>query len=327
LRRLGQTGPADALAAQLATGGLLRQADPARPDGLDPKQAEAYAALGLRDKARQLLQDVLPRFSANDGMWQTYARLLSADGHWKSLAALALQMRHHAELAASPARNARLLLLEHAPVYTLGRTTKPEHLTLPPEELARQTGAEVRPADRGGSVTYHGPGQLVAYLLLNLKAWDLPIHQHLWNLEEIAIRTLGSFGLSARRVRGMTGVWVPSLPLPRAGGRTDIPVCRTGKNAYPTPARPAHEANALAKIGAIGVGCRRWVTYHGLSLNVDLDLAPFKKIDPCGLGHRPVTSLVQALGRPVGIAAVREVLIAQAAKVLNATVKGPVSAR
>jgi lipoate-protein ligase B len=182
--------------------------------------------------------------------------------------AYARQMQIVEELAAAPTRRAWLLILEHEPVYTLGRTTKPEHLPLAPEELARTSGAEVVRIDRGGSVTYHGPGQLTAYLILHLKAWDLPIHQHLWNLEEIAIRAGAAFGIDGFRQEGMTGAWA--------------------RMADGTP----------AKYCAIGVGSRRWVTYHGLGLNVDLDLAPFQRIDPCGLG-RPVSDLSRLSGRHV----------------------------
>lgn len=172
----------------------------------------------------------------------------------------AVQLSRVDELAARPERRACLMLLQHQPVYTLGRSTKPEHLPLPAADLAQTTGAEVTACDRGGSVTYHGPGQLTAYVILHLKAWNLTIHQHLWNLEEIAIQAAARFHVRAIRQEGMTGAWAED---PK--GR-------------------------LCKFCAIGVGCRRWVTYHGLGLNVDLNLAPFLRIDPCGLG-RPVGSL------------------------------------
>lgn len=184
---------------------------------------------------------------------------------------------------------AELLLLEHEPVYTLGRATKTEHLLGTPEDLAARSGAKVLEVERGGSVTYHGPGQLTAYLLLNLKAWDIAIHQHLWNLEEAAVRTLEAFGIQGQRIEGMTGVW-------------------TG-----------HEG-AQSKVCAIGVGCRRWVTYHGLGLNVDLELTPFELIDPCGLGRRPVTSLARLLGREVTLQEVSDSLIRSLAQLLEAAV-------
>ena len=241
-----------------------------------------------------------------------------------------LQMRHAGELARSPERLARLILLEHTPVYTLGRTTKPEHLPVPREELARLSGAEVVATDRGGSVTYHGPGQLTAYLILNLKAWGLSVHEHLWNLEEIAVGTLAAFGLRGRRVAGMTGVWIADCGLqiadwpatPAAGERN---VRRVPPSTVESPRSPVSDSqsairnpqSAIGKVCAIGVGCRRWVTYHGLALNVDLDLAPFARIDPCGLGHRPVTSLSEALGRKVTRAEAEQAVVAACAKVLK----------
>jgi lipoyl(octanoyl) transferase len=236
-------------------------------------------------------------------------------------AAYDLQMRCVQELARSPERLARLILLEHAPVYTLGRTTKPEHLPVSREELARLSGAEVVATDRGGSVTYHGPGQLTAYLILNLKAWGLSVHEHLWNLEEIAVGTLAAFGLRGQRVAGMTGVWTESA---ECGVRTDraecgvrSAECKEGPAARTPNSEPRTPNFPLAKVCAIGVGCRRWVTYHGLALNVDLDLAPFARIDPCGLGHRPVTSLSLALGRPVARAEAEQAVVAACAKVLK----------
>jgi len=232
-----------------------------------------------------------------------------------------LQMRHVEELARSPERLARLILLEHTPVYTLGRTTKPEHLTVPREELARLSGAEVVATDRGGSVTYHGPGQLTAYLILNLKAWGLSVHEHLWNLEEIAVRTLGAFGLQGQRVAGMTGVWTESgecgAPTESAECGVRSAECKEGFAPLAPSSQPRTPNSLLAKVCAIGVGCRRWVTYHGLALNVDLDLAPFAWIDPCGLGHRPVTSLSEALARKVTRAEAEQAVVAACAKVLE----------
>jgi lipoate-protein ligase B len=207
-------------------------------------------------------------------------------GHLTYTDAYARQMQIVEELAAAPARRARLLILEHTPVYTLGRTTKPEHLPLPPDELARASGAEVVRIDRGGSVTYHGPGQLTAYLILHLKAWDLSIHQHLWNLEEIAIRAGAAFGVEGFRQEGMTGAWA------------------------------LDENGTLAKYCAIGVGSRRWVTYHGLGLNVDLDLTPFQRIDPCGLG-RPVSDLSRLTGRRVTLDEAAQALATATAAVLK----------
>ena len=195
--------------------------------------------------------------------------------------ALELQHVHGAELEQLAQPLGKLLLLQHAPVFTLGRKTQPQDLLCSEHDLAVRTGAEVVHADRGGSVTYHGPGQLVAYLLLNLRVWEMGIHQHLDLLEDAALRTLGRFGIKGHREPGMTGIWV-----------------------HPTPLEP------IAKVCAIGVSARRWVTYHGLSLNVDLKLDPFKEVVPCGLAGRDVTTMARVLGREVDVSDVEAALIA-----------------
>lgn len=205
--------------------------------------------------------------------------------------AYARQMQYVEELAATPARRARLMILEHLPVYTLGRATKPEHLPLATDELARASDADVIRIDRGGSVTYHGPGQLTAYLILHLKSWNMLIHQHVWNLEEIAVRSGAAFGLEGFRLEGMTGAWARTMD------------------------------GAPAKYCAIGVGCRRWVTYHGLGLNVDLDLTPFQRIDPCGLG-RPVSDLSRLAGRRITLDEAAQALAEATAAVLKDDTSG-----
>ena len=180
------------------------------------------------------------------------------------------------------------MLLQHQPVYTLGRSTKPEHLPMPAEQLAHWAKAEVCPTDRGGSVTYHGPGQLTAYVILHLKAWDISIHQHLWNLEEAVIHVLKAYGLDGARVDGMTGVWSSSASKPHS-----------------------------AKVCAVGVGCKRWVTYHGIGLNVEMDLKPFSGIDPCGLGQKPVTTLSNLTGQTVRVDDAAEKLVKAFEDILN----------
>ena len=205
--------------------------------------------------------------------------------------ALQLQHSHGAELEQCSQRLARLILLQHAPVFTLGRKTEKTHLPCSLDDLAARTGAEVVEADRGGSVTYHGPGQLTAYLLLNLRVWDITVHQHLDHLESAAIGTLARFGIQGRRELGMTGVWVEAAP-----GNSE-------------------------KICAIGVSARRWVTYHGLSLNVDLDLRPFSEIVPCGLAGKRVTSMAKVLGRSVTVSEVETAMSAAFGEVYGAKVE------
>ena len=189
--------------------------------------------------------------------------------------ALEIQKLHGAELEKSPEQLAKLMFLQHQPVYTLGRSTDPSHLLCSEHDLAARTGAEVIRADRGGSVTFHGPGQLVVYLLLNLRVWNLGIHEHLRLLEEATIGGLRRFGIEGRRQDGMTGIWV------RGEGQS-----------------------AAEKVCAIGVSARRWVTYHGLSLNVDMPLESFQEIIPCGLKGHGVTSMARILNSPVSISEV-----------------------
>ena len=157
---------------------------------------------------------------------------------------------------------AALFLLEHAPVVTLGRKAREENLLKTRDEFAAM-GIDVVDVDRGGDVTYHGPGQMVAYPILNLNLWRPAIRWYLRSLEEVLIRQLAGYGLEAGRVENYTGVWV--------GG---------------------------AKVTAIGVGVHNWVTFHGIALNVQPDMTHFGLIVPCGItDKRPVTSLTKLLGR------------------------------
>jgi lipoyl(octanoyl) transferase len=153
-----------------------------------------------------------------------------------------------------------LLLLEHDPVFTLGQNARRENVLVPTDTLRAQ-GFDVEETGRGGDVTYHGPGQLVAYAIFDLSPDRKDVHRFLRDLEGVMILTCGDFGLAATRIEKMTGVWV--------GGR---------------------------KIGAIGVRIARWVTSHGLALNVATDLQAFRHIVPCGLHGRDVTSLERELG-------------------------------
>jgi lipoate-protein ligase B len=135
-------------------------------------------------------------------------------------------------------------------------------------EVLAARGVAVRETDRGGDVTYHGPGQLVCYPIVDLNRLGLRLHEYMRCLEETVIRTLARFGVEGRRDPGATGVWVAD------------------------PSDPTR----MAKVSAMGVRVRRWVTMHGLSLNVDPDMAHFGLIVPCGLAGRPVTSLRQMKG-------------------------------
>jgi len=154
-----------------------------------------------------------------------------------------------------------LFLLEHTPVITLGRNGGRKHILAGVQILAAE-GIAVIETDRGGDVTYHGPGQLVAYPVLDLSQWRCSVGWYLRALEEVLIRLLAGYGLQGERQPGYTGVWI--------GG---------------------------AKVAAIGISIHRWVTSHGIALNVQPNLGHFGLIIPCGIADKPVTSLERLLGR------------------------------
>jgi lipoyl(octanoyl) transferase len=167
-----------------------------------------------------------------------------------------------------------LLLCEHPHVITLGRNGKREHL-LATELVLRQKGVEFHACDRGGDITYHGPGQLVGYPILNLSAIRKDVVWYVRMLEEVMIRATAEFGISAERVTGKTGIWVRGTSDSNAPSVTE------------------------EKLGAIGVHLSRWVTSHGFAYNVSTDLRYFDLIVPCGIAARKATSLEKILGRAV----------------------------
>ncbi len=173
-----------------------------------------------------------------------------------------------------------LILLEHEPVFTVGRSVRGEHLIFPTDQLVR-LGFGVYEVERGGSITYHGPGQLVGYPILDLRGYNEDIVKFMRVLEESIIRTLADFEIAADRVRGYPGVWVGN-----------------------------------EKIAAVGVAVKRKVTMHGFAINVAPDLDHFTYINPCGLG-RPVTSMTRVLGRAVDLAAVRAAYARRFAEVFD----------
>ncbi|HAI11038.1 MAG TPA: octanoyltransferase [Phycisphaerales bacterium] len=161
-----------------------------------------------------------------------------------------------------------ILLVEHPPVITLShRKTVPGNLLADAEKLTA-LGIDIQPTNRGGDITYHGPGQLVAYPILRLKTYDLTVSSYMRLLEELVIRTLQAFGITGSRESGKTGVWVQ---------RTD-------------------EQQPTEKICAMGVRLKRGISLHGLALNVAPDMSHFDTIIPCGIADRSVTSLKQCLG-------------------------------
>jgi lipoate-protein ligase B len=178
-----------------------------------------------------------------------------------------------------------LLFVEHPPTYTLGRSGKREHLLIG-EEALTALGADFIETDRGGDITFHGPGQIVGYPILDLRRWTADVHAYLRALEDVLIVTLRRLGVEASREAGHTGVWHP-------GG----------------------------KIAAIGVRVSRWVTSHGFALNVSTDLDYFRRIVPCGIAGRGVNSMANVLRGPISPDCVREELSTSFGSIFARTMK------
>ncbi len=170
-----------------------------------------------------------------------------------------------------------LLLCEHNPVYTIGKSGSMDHLLQNEEELEKN-GFEFFKINRGGDITYHGPGQLTVYPILDLDYFFHDVHKYVRLLEEVVIRTLEAFDIKAQREESFTGVWIDGLP--------------------------------KRKICAIGVHMSRWITMHGFALNVNTDLSHFGNIVPCGIDSddKTVTSIEQELGAPVDMTKLKEVV-------------------
>lgn len=179
-----------------------------------------------------------------------------------------------------------LLFCEHPHVYTLGKSGAAENLLLDQAHLD-QIEAQFFKINRGGDITYHGPGQLVMYPIFDLEQFFTDIHQYLRFLEEAVIQTLAYFGIEATRYEGLTGVWIDP----------------DGPNAR--------------KICAMGVKCSRWITMHGIALNVNPDLSYFGNIVPCGIQDKAVTSMSAELGCQIDMNEVREMLSQQMSSLFN----------
>lgn len=172
-----------------------------------------------------------------------------------------------------------LIFCEHPHVYTLGKSGDEKHLLLNESQLAQKQATYYK-INRGGDITYHGPGQIVGYPILDLDNFFTDIHKYLRFLEEINIRTLNEYGITSERSNGETGVWL----------ETDNPI-------------------KTRKICALGVRSSRWVTMHGFALNVNVNLDYFNNIIPCGISDKAVTSMDKELGRNISINEVKNKLI------------------
>jgi len=184
-----------------------------------------------------------------------------------------LKRRKQSSNSILPGSNDVLLLVEHPHVYTLGKSGDSAHLLKGLSELS-EIDAEYVEIDRGGDITYHGPGQIVGYPILDLDRYFTDVHKYLRYLEEVIIRTCADYGIEAGRIDGLTGVW-------------------TGNR----------------KICAMGIKCSRWITMHGFALNVNTDLAYFQHIVPCGITDKEVTSMEQLLGSEIDQDEVKEHII------------------
>ncbi|HWP42146.1 MAG TPA: lipoyl(octanoyl) transferase LipB [Blastocatellia bacterium] len=179
----------------------------------------------------------------------------------------------------------QLFLLEHPHVFTLGRGAESANILATPEQLAEKA-IEVFETGRGGDVTYHGPGQLVGYPIMNLRPDRMDVHRYVRDIEEVLIRTIADFGIRGGRIKGLTGVWVGN-----------------------------------EKIAAIGVRIARWITSHGFALNVNTDLDYFRMIVPCGITDKGVTTISRIVGEEIALEAVASSVAAHFADVFEREVR------
>jgi lipoyl(octanoyl) transferase len=195
------------------------------------------------------------------------------------------KLAHRGQPAGSFEQQHRLLLVEHPHVYTLGKSGSMDNLLLNEKQLTER-GIEFFPINRGGDITYHGPGQIVGYPILDLDCFFTDVHRYVRNLEEVMIRVLADYGIEAGRIEGYTGVWIENNPI------------------FP---KEHPDFDKKRKICAIGVHLSRWTTLHGWAFNVNTDLQYFGYIVPCGIvdEDKTVTSLQQELGRALDMEEVK----------------------
>ncbi len=199
------------------------------------------------------------------------------------------KLRHRQLKAGQYPQQHYFLMVEHSPVYTLGKSGSPQHLLLSEAQL-QERGIQYFPINRGGDITYHGPGQIVGYPILDLECFFTDVHRYVRSIEEVILRTLADYGVAALRLPPHTGVWCPPRP------DCTLPSAEEGFWAK------------FRKICAIGVHLSRWVTLHGFAFNVNTDLTYFRYIVPCGIADsdKTVTSLAWECGRPIDMEEVKE---------------------
>lgn len=180
-----------------------------------------------------------------------------------------------------------LLLCEHPHVYTLGKSGSEDNLLVKQDDLG-SINATYYKTNRGGDITYHGPGQIVGYPILDLEKFETDLGKYMRNLEEVIIRTLAHYDIKGDRLKGSTGVWLDPDDITKA-----------------------------RKICAMGVRCSRWITMHGWAFNVNADLGYFNNIIPCGIDDKAVTSLDKELGRSVDINEVKKILLKEFCNVFS----------
>ena len=206
-----------------------------------------------------------------------------------------------------------LLLLEHSPVITLGRNATATNVVASPE-LLTQRGVELFECDRGGDVTFHGPGQIVGYPIFDLRGFATPdgkrktlgAVEFIRRLEEVLIRTCADFAIPARRIQGLTGVWTEAEVNDAHARKAALRQAQGKLSAVPPSEASPPDNAAEAKLAAIGIHISRFVTSHGFALNVNTDLSYFNLIIPCGITSKLVTSMQKELGKPLDLNAVAE---------------------
>lgn len=223
---------------------------------------------------------------AYDAAWDYQEKLMKANLDSKA----AWYSNSEAAREGLPATTHHLLFCEHPHVYTLGKSGHMENLLVNNAKL-QELNVQFYKTNRGGDITYHGPGQIVGYPILDLERFYTDLGKYMRNLEEVMIRMLAHYGIEAGRLPGSTGVWLD----PDVKGKA-------------------------RKICAMGVRCSRWVTMHGFALNVNTDLSYFNYIVPCGITDKAVTSMQKELGRQVDEQEVKQLLIAEFGQVFEADI-------